>query len=254
MGVLNITPDSFYNNNSFLNNTESIPYDDLSFADIIDIGAESSKPYSEPIHFEEEISRLSQLDLKIFKNKVLSIDSYKYNVIKYSLDNGFNMINDISAGGENNKNFDLALDYDVPIILMHMKGNPSNMQDNPRYCNVVDSLLEFFDKKINIAINKGLSLDNIIIDPGIGFGKSKIDNDKIINNLSKFKSFGVKLLIGVSRKSFLEFANDIPKDRLETSLSVVSLAVYNGADIVRVHDVYKTYKVLNIIDRIKNQS
>ena len=108
-------------------------------------------------------------------------------------------------------------------------------------------------KEINYALKVGLSLDRIIIDPGIGFGKTKNDNFKIIKNLNQFKSLKVPIMIGVSRKSFLQSNNDIPLDRLETSLSVLSLAVFNGADIVRVHDVYKTHKVLNVIDRIKNQ-
>ena len=110
-----------------------------------------------------------------------------------------------------------------------------------------------FSNSNRIAVNKGIDLDNIIIDPGIGFGKTIEDNFRIINNLQRLKSFNVKLLIGISRKSFLQVNYDKPEDRLQTSLSTLALAVYNGADIVRVHDVYETYKVLNIIDRIKNQ-
>ena len=253
MGVLNITPDSFYKDNQFLNNVDKISKKDLSFSDIIDIGAESSKPFSKPISVADEIKRLSKIKIDSFKNKLLSIDSYKYDVIKYALDNGFNMINDITAGGKNNKNLDLAIEYKVPIVLMHMQGNPQTMQKNPKYNNIIDNLLNFFDKKINLAINKGIQLNNIIIDPGIGFGKNKVDNFKIINNLQQFKSFNVKLLIGISRKSFLQIDDNEPEDRLKASLAVLSLAVYNGVDIVRVHDVYETFKVLNIIDRIKNQ-
>ena len=253
MGVLNITPDSFYKNNQFLNNLNNISDKDLSYADIVDIGAESSRPFSKPINVADEIRRLSNIDFSLFEKQKLSIDSYKYDVIKYALDRGFNIINDITAGGKDNRNFNLAVKYKVPIILMHMQGNPQTMQKNPKYHNILDTLMDFFDKKINIAVKKGIDLDNIIIDPGIGFGKTIEDNFKIINNLKRLKSFNVKLLIGISRKSLLQVDYDKPEDRLQTSLSTLALAVYNGADIVRVHDVYDTYKVLNIIDRIKNQ-
>ena len=253
MGVLNITPDSFYSGNQYLNNLNDISYKDLSFADIVDIGAESSRPGAKPVSEEEEISRLSIFNHHKLKNKILSIDSYKYNVIKHALENGFNLINDITAGGKDNCNIKLANEYNVPIVLMHMQGNPESMQNKPTYKNLIDELMFFFDSKINYALKIGLSLDKIIIDPGIGFGKTKNDNFKIIKNLNKFKSLKVPIMIGVSRKSFLQLNDDIPLDRLETSLSVLSLAVFNGADIVRVHDVYKTHKVLNVIDRIKNQ-
>ena len=132
-----------------------------------------------------------------------------------------------------------------------MQGKPLNMQYNPKYNNVIDDLLLFFDKKINFGLKIGLKKNQIIIDPGIGFGKNKTDNDLIINKLQEFKNLGFPVLVGLSRKSFLSFNEDLPKDRLETSLSVMSLAVNNGADIVRVHDVFSSYRVLNIIDRIK---
>jgi len=253
MGVLNITPDSFYSGNQYLNNLNDISYKDLSFADIVDIGAESSRPGAQALSEEEEILRLFKFNHHKLKNKILSIDSYKYNVIKHALENGFNLINDITAGGKDNCNIKLANEYNVPIVLMHMQGNPKNMQNKPTYKNLIDELMFFFDSKINCALKVGLPLDKIIIDPGIGFGKTKNDNCKIIKNLNQFKSLNVPIMIGVSRKSFLQSNDDIPLDRLETSLSVLSLAVFNGADIVRVHDVYKTYKVLNVIDRIKNQ-
>jgi len=253
MGVLNITPDSFYSGNQYLNNLNDISYKDLSFADIVDIGAESSRPGAQALSEEEEILRLFKFNHHKLKNKILSIDSYKYNVIKHALKNGFNLINDITAGGKENCNINLANEYNVPIILMHMKGTPKNMQNKPTYKNLIDELMFFFDSKINYALKIGLTLDKIIIDPGIGFCKTKNDNFKIIKNLNQFKSLKVPIMIGVSRKSFLQSNDDIPLDRLEASLSVLSLAVFNGADIVRVHDVYKTHKVLNVIDRIKNQ-
>ena len=254
MGILNLTPDSFYDGNKYFNK-ENISYEDFNYADIVDIGCESTRPGSLSITLEEELVRLKKIDLdNCFINKKLSIDSTKYNVIEFALENGFKMINDISGGGENNINMTLALKYNVPIVLMHMQGNPMNMQYNPKYKNIIDDLLLFFDKKINFGLKIGLKKEQIIIDPGIGFGKKISDNDLIIRNLGKFKKLGCPILIGISRKSFLCFNNDVPKDRLETSLSVMSLAVNNGADIVRVHDILYTHKVLSIIDRIKYES
>ena len=252
MGILNLTPDSFYDGNKYFD-TKNIKYKDFDYADIIDIGCESTRPGSVSIGLEEELARIKKIDFtnEYFKNKILSIDSSKYDVIEYALKNGFKMINDVSGGGKDNINMKLALKYDVPIVLMHMQGKPSNMQYNPKYNNVVDDLLLFFDKKINSGLKIGLKKKQIIIDPGIGFGKNTTDNDLIINKLQEFKNLGFPVLVGLSRKSFLSFNGDLPKDRLEISLSVMSLAVNNGADIVRVHDVFSSYRVLNIIDRIK---
>ena len=252
MGILNLTPDSFYDGNKYFNK-KNIKYKDFDYADIIDIGCESTRPGSVSIELEEELTRIKKIDFsdEYFKNKILSIDSSKYDVIEYALKNGFKMINDISGGGKDNINMELALKYNVPIVLMHMQGTPSNMQCNPKYNNIIDDLLLFFDKKINFGLKIGLKKKQIIIDPGIGFGKNKTDNDLIVNKLQEFKKLGFPVLVGLSRKSFLSFNKDLPEDRLETSLSVMSLAVNNGADIVRVHDVFSSYKVLNIINKIK---
>ncbi len=253
MGILNITPDSFYDGGEYLETKQvQDSLSSLMNSDIIDIGAESSRPYSDPVSIEDELSRLSIIESIDFNNKTLSIDSYKYKIIQNCLENGFGMINDISGGGEDFKNIDLACEYDVPIVLMHMKGHPKTMQDNPKYDNIIDEIKSFFDKRLNYAINIGMNENNIIIDPGIGFGKTIKDNDKIILNLSKFKDIGCPILIGVSRKSFLSVDNNSPKDRLYSSLGVTSLCVFNGADIVRVHDVNETKNMLSIIDRMKN--
>ena len=162
------------------------------------------------------------------------------------------MINDIK-GGSNRDMFDVASNYKVPIILMHMQGNPINMQEEPKYDNIVDDLKSFFEKRINTAIKHGVNPKNIIIDPGIGFGKTIAQNDQIINSISKFKDFGSPILIGLSRKSFLTYKSNEPKDRLESSLAVSAIAINNGADIIRVHDIEKTIEVFSIIDRILNR-
>ena len=163
MGILNLTPDSFYDGNK--NITPSFLKEKLKtfkYSDIIDVGAESTRPYSDSISVEEEINRLSIfMDIKDDINKILSIDSYKYDVIKYALDRGFNIINDISGGGKNNCNIELAVEYNVPIIIMHMQGEPKTMQSEPKYDNLIDDLINYVvlkDDVNTIILNDCLTL------------------------------------------------------------------------------------------------
>tara|TARA_Y100001970_G_scaffold202504_1_gene246531 strand:+ start:28213 stop:28980 length:768 start_codon:yes stop_codon:yes gene_type:complete len=254
MGILNLTPDSFYDG---VKDLDLISLEKKvkknKYADIIDVGAESTRPFSDSITSEEEIERLSIfMDIKDSIKQKLSIDSYKYDVIKYALDNGFNIINDISGGGDKNCNIGLAAEYGVPIIIMHMQGNPRTMQIKPKYDNLIDDILFFFNSKIKIMKNEfDLSDEQIIIDPGIGFGKSIQDNYSIIDNIYRFKDLGFPLLIGLSRKSFLSIDGDLPQERKKASLQMQSIAMYNGADYIRTHDVYDTYQSVRIIDRFK---
>ena len=254
MGILNLSPDSFYDGEK--NITHSFLEEKLKqniYSDIIDIGAESSRPFSDPVSVKDEIERLSVfVDMKKNTDKILSIDSYKYDVIKYALDNGFHIINDISGGGDRNCNMGLAADYNVPIVIMHMQGTPKTMQVKPKYKNLIDDMLNFFEIKIKAMKDDfNLSDNQIILDPGIGFGKSREDNYSIIDNIYKFKKFGFPVLIGLSRNSFLSINDDKPKDRKITSLQMQSIALYNGADCIRTHDVNDTYNSLRIIDRFK---
>ena len=251
MSVLNLTPDSFFSQNIYPDIGMIKNYFNcLANSDIVDIGAESSSPGSESISIKEEIKRLSILDEIDLKRMNLSIDSYKPKVIRYCLEKGFKLINDISGGGNNFENIDLACEYNLPIVIMHMQGKPSIMQNNPQYNNVIDDIRSFFDVRINHALKIGFDVNNIILDPGIGFGKTVHDNDKIILNLDKFKKSGHCLMIGISRKSFLSFKDDLPEDRLSQSLGVLALAVYKGADIVRVHDLQESIKMVNVLNRI----
>ena len=256
MGVLNITPDSFFDGGgeSFKKNPYNIYSrlnNELLEADIIDVGAESSKPGSESICYKEEIDRLSILKDKVslLKNKVFSIDTYKYEVAKYALENGYSMINDIYAGRYDNRVFELSADWNAPIILMHMKGTPSNMQEDTKYESIIDNIISFFEDRIVEAKSFGVCDSNIILDPGIGFGKKTEDNYLIIKNISKFKELGFKVLIGLSRKSFLDIDHKIlPDDRLEETIAMNSLSAVNGADILRVHDVEPCIKALKVIE------
>jgi len=247
MGILNLTPDSFYDGN--LNITSNFLKDKLEafkYADIIDVGAESTRPFSDAISIDDEINRLSLfMAIKDSVNKVLSIDSYKPEVIKYALNNGFDIINDISGGGVDNANIQLASEYNVPIIIMHMQGKPKTMQLEPKYDNVIDDIMIFFENKIDLMKNEfQLKDEQIIIDPGIGFGKTKEDNYLILDNVAKFKSLGFPVLIGLSRKSFLAVGDDKPEDRKSASLAAQSVAISNGTDCIRTHDIEETYKSL----------
>ena len=251
MGILNLTPDSFYDGNKsfspqFFLNT----FNRISKADIVDIGAESSKPGSKPISKKEEIKRLQYFFEFSKKHKCLSIDSYKSEVITYCLDRNFNMINDISGGGEKFINIDIAKDYDVPICLMHMRGTPENMQKNLLYKNIIEEITFFFNKRLEYALKIGIKEDNIILDPGLGFGKSLEDNFKIISNIKVFKSLGFKLLIGLSRKSFLKYNNNLPQDRLLSSIAMQAICVNKGVDIIRTHDVNETISSLKIVNKL----
>ena len=250
MGILNVTPDSFFPDSRIENiSTNNHKY---KYADIVDIGFESSHPGAVPLSEKDEYSRLNHFLVKYLDfHHTLSIDTYKPLVAKLALENGFNMINDIMGGGKNGEMLEIASLFNCPIVIMHMKGNPSTMQNRPYYDNIIDELLNYFENKVKLARDIGLSDQQIILDPGIGFGKRMIDNDIIINNIDKFKRFGFPVLIGVSRKSFLCVDDDRAEDRLSASLGVTALAVQNGVDIIRTHDTEETYRMLTITNRIQ---
>ena len=254
MGILNVTPDSFYDGGKFLNKKNlKNKFDILNKSDIIDVGAESSRPGASKVDESIEINRISSiLSFLNKKNKYYSIDTYKPNIAAYAIKNGFNMVNDIT-GGYDLRMLETVSEAKIPIILMHMQGNPRNMQSNPKYKNIIDDLLSFFESRISSCLKYGINKKQIIIDPGIGFGKTVSDNDTIIRCLSRFKIFDIPILVGLSRKSFLSIDNDKPIDRLESSLAVASIAINNGADIIRVHDIEKSISVFNIIDRLINR-
>jgi len=254
MGILNLTPDSFYDSNQDLHtpiNTFKNKLKSLKKADIIDIGCESTRPGSKPISSSEELLRLSILDKLNIQNKLLSIDSYKPEIIEFCLKRGFSIINDISGGGINFDNISIAKKYSCKIILMHMQGVPKTMQNKPVYSNIVDDLNEYFSLRLEFCKSIGLPINDVMIDPGIGFGKTIKNNDDILLNLQEFKHFKCKIVVGISRKSFLRVSNDIPSDRLPQTIGVNAIAAYKGADILRVHDVDETFKMLNIINRLK---
>ena len=252
MGIFNITPDSFYGEKKNISiETNRLEIEKIVRADIIDIGCESSRPGAEPLSASLEIDRLDTFIplIQDYPDIFFSIDTYKSEVAKYALKHGFKMINDITAGRNSPDMFSLASEYNVEIVLMHMQGEPRTMQINPKYDSVIENIISFFEDRVNIAMKAGIKEKNIIIDPGIGFGKTKEDNFNIIRNMKEIKKMGFKVLLGVSRKSFLDY-NDKPSDRLPATLGITALLANYGVDIFRVHDVNETISMLHSVEKV----
>lgn len=267
MGILNITPDSFSDGKKFLKKEDAIAHAfkmEKDGADIIDIGGESTRPGADSISKDEEIKRIIPVIEELIDNIriPISIDTYKSEVAMKALDLGVSMINDITALKGDNKLVNIVAKYDVPICLMHMKGNPRNMQKNPNYDDIIMEIYYFLKERAEYAMFNDIRKENIIIDPGLGFGKRTgrgiEDNCKILARLGEFKSLGYPILIGPSRKTFIGnvcgHKKQLPiTDRLEGSLAAACVAVLNGANIIRVHDVKETRRCIEIIDCIMRQ-
>jgi len=252
MGILNITPDSF-SGDGITDTEEAIKRAKKMVsegADIIDVGGESSRPGSKALSADEELKRIEPVINKLVQevNIPISVDTYKPEVAERCLEMGASMINDI-YGLKNEELISVIAKYNAPVVIMHMQGNPNNMQNNPNYDNVVEDIYNFFENQINKAKKAGIN--NIIIDPGIGFGKTPDNNLEILRNLEKFKTLGYPLFLGVSRKSFIEKISGVSvEQRLEGSLAAATCGIMNGANIVRVHDVYHTKIAIEIVDAI----
>lgn len=253
MGILNVTPDSFSDGLLYLDKDKAVAHA-LEMAeegaDIIDIGGESSRPGSLPVSIEEELSRtipvISELSKRI--NIPISIDTCKARVAEAAIDAGAGIINDISGLRFDPNMVRLAASSNVPIILMHMKGYPKDMQTNPHYHDLISEIIDYLNIGIDIAEQAGVSKDMIIIDPGIGFGKTFEHNIEIIKNLHRFKFLGKPILIGVSKKAFIGslLGGVPPSQRLIGSIAAALACIMNGADIIRVHDVKETVQGLKI--------
>lgn len=256
MGILNVTPDSFSDGGLFLDPERAfvrVKEMVAQGADIIDIGGESSRPGAMPVPLEEEISRVIPVIEKLAPliDIPISIDTYKYEVAKRALDSGAQMVNDISGLRFDPRMADLVAEMAVPVIIMHMKGSPQDMQKNPRYHSVTDDILIFLKERIRFAVKRGIRFDRIIIDPGIGFGKTLRHNLLILKYLKRFEALKRPILLGTSRKSFIGKVLDLPVgERLEGTAATVSLGIINGAHIVRVHDVAAMKKVAIMTDAI----
>ena len=259
MGIVNVTPDSFSDGGKFFSPQDAISHASKLIgqgADIIDIGGESTRPGAEQISESEELDRVIAVIEKIRdKNpkKLISIDTTKASVAKHAVEAGADIINDISGLSFDDNMIDTVARLNIPIIIMHMKGNPLNMQLNPRYKDIINEILDFFKKKIKIAIQSGINRKMIILDPGIGFGKTVQHNFELLSRLNELNVLELPIMIGPSRKSFIGITLDLPPDdRIEGTAAAVSAGVMNGASIVRVHDVKSMKRVVKIIDKIRN--
>lgn len=253
MGVLNITDNSFSDGGEYLNVENACKHlTELvnDGADIIDIGAESTKPYSQPVAADIQLNRILPV-LKFAKeNNIttpLSIDTRSSVVADECIKNGAAIINDVSGLTYDDKMAEVLAKYDVKVIIQHSKGTPADMQDNPHYENLMDEIYRDLKNKIDFALSKGIKLENIIIDPGIGFGKTREDNFEIIRRIEEFYRLGCPVLLGVSRKSLLNMSesDNFTKDIFTTALN--TLAVEKRVDIIRVHNVKLHKQLLEIL-------
>jgi len=251
MGILNVTPDSFFDGGSFFSQDKAIDHALKMVedgADIIDVGGESTRPGSEPTSLEEELQRVLPVIEGIRSRSPipLSIDTYKAAVAAAALAAGVDMVNDISALAFDDAMAGTVAAGGVPVVMQHIKGTPRDMQKNPSYADVTGEIKEFFVERIAWARTRGVDEENIIIDPGIGFGKRVQDNLAIIRELPRLKELGRPLLIGTSMKAFIGriMGTDVLAERAEGTLASVAVSLWNGADMVRVHDVAATRKVV----------
>lgn len=256
MGVLNVTSDSFYDGGHFLSMDRAC---EQAFnliaqgADIIDIGAESTKPGAVPVDLERELSRVIPLIKQIRSNSdvCISIDTYKPEVMEAAVQAGANIINDIYALTQE-RALEVAVALDVPVCLMHMQGTPQNMQINPIYPDgVVNEVMRFFSARIEVCDKAGMKKKNIILDPGFGFGKRVHDNLNLIHHLNKLSNLKHPILLGVSRKSTIGavLAKEV-QQRLIGSISLAVFAMLNGVGILRTHDVDETNQALEMIHAV----
>lgn len=258
MGILNITPDSFYKGSRFYKEKDILKAAGKMLedgADILDVGGYSSRPGAQDISAEEEGTRvLSAINLisKEFPSVVISVDTFRADIAEEAVERcGAQIINDISGGDADAKMFQVVQKLNVPYIIMHMKGDPRTMQEKPVYEDVVAEILKWFGERIFKLRSAGVK--DIIIDPGFGFGKTISHNFELLDRLSDFSIAGLPLLVGVSRKSMIWKTLEITADEALTgTISLNSIALLKGADILRVHDVREAVQVVKLINRLKN--
>ncbi|MDD5431773.1 MAG: dihydropteroate synthase [Candidatus Omnitrophica bacterium] len=256
MGILNITPDSFsgdgllnLSKDSIVRYAQKLADDG---ADVLDVGGESSRPKAKPVSAKEEISRTIPVVKELVKkvNIPVSIDTSKPEVARAALESGASMVNDIS-GMRDSRMRKLAAKYKAGVVIMHMKGRPANMQRNPNYDCLITDIIQYLEQSVVESIRDGIEKDKIIIDPGIGFGKTIGHNLELLKNLREFKVLGFPILVGTSRKSFIGKMLDAPpKERVFGTVSSCVLAAANGASLVRVHDVKEVKQALRISDAV----
>ena len=256
MGILNVTPDSFSDGGMFFDKKTAVDQGIRladEGADIIDVGGESTRPRAEPVSLEEELKRVIPVirELAGEVDVPISIDTYKSEVARAAIEAGASIINDISGLRFDDRMAGLAADTGVALVVMHIRGTPRDMQVDPHYDDLLKEIGEYLSRSIEIAVEAGVKKENVIIDPGIGFGKRIEDNFILIKNLEYFKALGQPLLIGPSRKSFLwKTLNVSTGETLEATAAASAASVLSGADLIRAHDVKEISKAIKIADLI----
>lgn len=257
MGILNVTPDSFSDGGRYASPDQALARARemaAAGADIIDIGGESTRPGAEPVTEDEELRRTVPLIERLAAELAvpISIDTYKSSVARKALEAGASIVNDISGLRFSPDMARTAADYGAAVVIMHIKGTPKNMQQNPVYADVVDEVRQYLEEGVELAVMAGVDRERIMIDPGIGFGKNLVHNLEILNRLDEFRGAGRPVVLGTSRKKFIGTVLDIPvpEDRGYGTASTVALGIARGAAIVRVHDVAAMTQVARMADAI----
>ena len=256
MGVLNVTPDSFSDGGLYFESDKALRHARAMLkagADIIDIGGESTRPLAEEVSLEEELRRVIPVIRKLAGeiDAPISIDTTKPDVARAALEAGAFMVNDISGLKADSRIAEVISHYNVPCVIMHMKGNPRTMQINPTYNSLIEEIISSLKNSIEIAKRFGIDKDKIIVDPGIGFGKTTEHNLEILKRLDEFKTLGYPLMIGTSRKSLISNVLGVPADeRLMGTAATITTAILKGANIIRVHDVKEMLQVARMTEAI----
>jgi len=255
MGILNVTPDSFSDGGQFTcfdNALKQVEQMIDNGVDIIDIGGESTRPGAAEVNVDDEIDRVIPL-LKAIKSRFdinVSIDTSKAEVMAEAITYGADMINDVRAL-QNQGCLEVVAQSDIAVCLMHMQGMPRTMQENPQYNNIIDDVLEFFRLRIDCCEQSGINRERLVLDPGFGFGKTLAHNYEVLAKLTQFKSLGLPVLAGISRKSMIgNLLNRKVKERLAGSLAAAIVAIQQGANIIRVHDVKESVDAINILKAV----
>ncbi len=256
VGIVNVTPDSFYSHSRSIVTAEAVEKTVQMLdqgAVFVDIGGESTRPGASEVSPEEEISRVIPVIRSIKlrnKSSLISIDTRNPETAEAAFRSGADILNDVT-GLRSEEMIDVASRWEVPVIVMHMKGTPQNMQDNPTYDNVVEDILRFFETTVSRAVKCGINEERMILDPGIGFGKTHEHNLEILANVHRFKQLGLPVMIGHSRKSVIGKILDTPvNDRLDGTLAITAYCTTQGVDLVRVHDVVENVNVVKMLKEI----
>jgi len=256
MGILNVTPDSFYDGGRYTDPRKAIQRAKEMIsqgADILDIGGESTRPGAEPVSPEIELSRVLPIIKELAKEVEvpISIDTYKASVAAAALSNGAAMVNDISGLRFDSQMSRVIAEFQVPVVIMHTLDRPQVMQERICYHDLMQDIIRYLKDSIDLGISAGISADMIIVDPGLGFGKEVSHNLTILRDLRRLEVLAKPIMIGASRKSFIGRVLDLPlEERLIGSLAAAAIAIFNGANIIRTHDVEETRQVARMVDAI----